>query len=210
MMRKAGRRRRTEPRTEYRCVSMAWGDRPTVRVLEGSCRRSAKLVRGQRKPGCSPPPTKAARFCSRREESIGLVVLHRCPLAGGHRARLGANSEAVRFESFAFGSIQIDGKTYDHDVVLDRGAIRKRHKKASRQLRSAYGHTPLSLSEKIPWDCRRLVVGTGAQGALPLVPELRREAETRGVELVSLPTAGAIALLEKDSEGTNAILHVTW
>jgi len=137
------------------------------------------------------------------------VVLHRCPLAGGHRARLGGHSEAVRFESFAFGSIQIDGKTYDHDVVLDRGVIRKRDKKASRQLRSAYGHTPLSLSEKIPWDCRRLVVGTGAQGALPLVPELTREAERRGVELVSLPTADAIALLEKDSEGTNAVLHVT-
>ena len=37
----------------------------------GSRHRSAKLVRGQRKPGCSPPPTEAARFCSRREESIG-------------------------------------------------------------------------------------------------------------------------------------------
>ena len=115
----------------------------------------------------------------------------------------------MHFESFAFGSIQIDGKTYDYDVVLDRGVIRKRHKKPSRQLRSAYGHTPLSLSEKIPWDCRRLVVGTGAQGALPLVPELKREAERRGVELVSLPTADAIALLGKDSEETNAVLHVT-
>jgi len=115
----------------------------------------------------------------------------------------------VRFEGFTFGSIQIDGKTYDHDLVLDRGVIRKRDKRASRQLRSAYGHTPLSLSEKIPWDCRCLVVGTGAQGALPLVPELRREADRRSVELVSLPTADAIALLEKDSEGTNAVLHVT-
>lgn len=115
----------------------------------------------------------------------------------------------MRFQSFVFGSIQIDGKTYDHDVVLDRGVVRKRHKKASQPLRSAYGHTPLSLSEKIPWDCRRLVVGTGAQGALPLVPELKREADRRGVELVALPTADAIALLEEDSEDTNAVLHVT-
>ena len=89
----------------------------------------------------------------------------------------------MRFQSFAFGSVKIDGKTYDHDVVLDGGVVRKRDKKASRPLRSAYGHTPLSLSENIPWDCRRLVIGTGAQGALPLVPELRREAERRGVEL---------------------------
>ena len=115
----------------------------------------------------------------------------------------------MRFQSFAFGSIEIDGKTYNHDVVLDSGVIRKREKKASRPLRSTYGHTPLSLSEKIPWDCRRLVIGTGAQGALPLVPELWREAERRGVELVALPTPDAIALLRKDSEGTNAVLHVT-
>ena len=115
----------------------------------------------------------------------------------------------MRFENFTFGSIRIDGKTYDHDVVLDRGVIRKRDKKRSSQLRSMYGHTPLSVFEKIPWDCRRLVVGTGAHGALPLVPELRREAERRGVELVALPTADAIALLEKDSKNTNAVLHVT-
>jgi len=115
----------------------------------------------------------------------------------------------VHFQSFAFGSIQIDGKTYDHDVVLDRGVIRKRDKKASRPLRSAYGHTPLSLSENIPWACRRLVVGTGAQGALPLVPELGREAGRRGVKLLALPTAEAIALLEKGPKGTNAVLHLT-
>jgi hypothetical protein len=115
----------------------------------------------------------------------------------------------MHFGRFEFGSIQIDGKTYDHDVVLDRGTIRKRDKQPSRLLRSVYGHTPLSLSEKIPWDCHRLVVGTGAQGALPLDPELKREARKRRVELVSLPTADAIALLEKDSKGTNAVLHVT-
>lgn len=115
----------------------------------------------------------------------------------------------MRFESFAFGSIEIDGRTYDKDVVIDRGVVRKRDKKASRPLRSDYGHTPLSLEENIPWHCRRLVVGTGAHGALPLDPQVRREAERRGVELVAVPTADAIALLEEDSEGTNAVLHVT-
>ena len=115
----------------------------------------------------------------------------------------------MHIDRFTFGSIEIDGTTYDHDVVLDRGVIRKREKKASRHLRATYGHTPLSLSEKIPWECRRLVVGTGAHGALPIAPELTREADRRGVELVSLPTADAIALLEEDPEDTNAVLHVT-
>ena len=60
---------------------------------------------------------------------------------------------AVRFEECSFGSIRIDGITYEHDVVIDRGEVRKRKKKASKKFRTAFGHTPLSLEEKIPWKC---------------------------------------------------------
>ena len=60
----------------------------------------------------------------------------------------------MRFEEFSFGSIRIDGVTYEHDVVIDRGEVRKRKKKASKKFRDAFGHTPLSLEEKIPWKCR--------------------------------------------------------
>ena len=38
----------------------------------------------------------------------------------------------MRFEHFVFGSIRIDGRTYEHDVVIDLGAVRKRKKKASK------------------------------------------------------------------------------
>jgi hypothetical protein len=115
----------------------------------------------------------------------------------------------VRFESFSFGSIQIDGVTYGYDLVIDRGRIRKRKKKASKQYRDAYGHTPLSAQEDIPWRCRRLVVGTGAEGGLPVTDEVRKEARLRKVELLSLPTKDAIAILNRGDEDTNAILHVT-
>ena len=37
----------------------------------------------------------------------------------------------TRFEKFSFGSIRIDGITYEHDVVIDQGNIRKRNKKPS-------------------------------------------------------------------------------
>jgi len=62
----------------------------------------------------------------------------------------------MRFDKFAFGSIQIDGSTYEHDVVIDRGEIRKRKKKPSKKFREEFGHTPLSVEEKIPWKCRQL------------------------------------------------------
>jgi hypothetical protein len=115
----------------------------------------------------------------------------------------------VRFEDFSFGSIQIDGRTYAHDVVIDRGQIRKRHKDASKRYRESYGHTPLSAEENIPWRCRRLVIGTGAAGALPVMDSVRAEARRRNVELVMAPTERAIDLLATDAKDTNAILHVT-
>ncbi len=115
----------------------------------------------------------------------------------------------MRFEDFAFGFIQIDGMVYEYDLVIDRGEIRKRKKKASKEYRAAYGHTPLSIKEDIPWRCRRLVVGTGAQGALPVMDEVVQEAKRRKVELLSLPTTEAIAILNGAGKETNAILHVT-
>jgi hypothetical protein len=114
----------------------------------------------------------------------------------------------VRFESFSFGSIRIDGATHEHDVVIDRGQVRKRKKKPSKKYRDAFGHTPVSLDERIPWRCRRLVIGTG-EGALPVMDEVKAEARKRKVELLVLPTAKAILLLRRHLADTNAILHVT-
>jgi len=114
----------------------------------------------------------------------------------------------MRFEEFSFGAIRIDGITYEHDVVIDRGRVLKRKKKASKKFRGAFGHTPLSIEEEIPWKCRTLVIGTGT-GALPVMDEVRQEAARRRVALVVLPTVKAIQALEQGPKDTNAILHVT-
>jgi len=110
----------------------------------------------------------------------------------------------------AFGLLEIDGVRFERDVVIDRGRVRKRDKKASKPLRDRYGHTPLSLLEPIPWRCRRLIVGSGANGALPIEDAVFDEAVRRGVELVAAPTIEACELLaDADLATTNAILHVT-
>ena len=109
-----------------------------------------------------------------------------------------------------FGAIEIDGKRYDRDVVIEAGRVRKRRKKASHPLRDRYGHTPLSLLEPIPWSGRRLIIGTGVDGSLPIDDGVREEAARRGVELVAVPTDEACRRIsDGDPADTAAVLHVT-
>jgi hypothetical protein len=115
----------------------------------------------------------------------------------------------MNIKRFSFGSIQIDGVTYEHDVVIDRGEVRKRKKKPSRKFHDSFGHTPLSNDERIPWKCRQLVVGTGAFGGLPVMEEVKREARRRKIPLLILPTVQAIEALKREPGESNAILHVT-
>ena len=115
---------------------------------------------------------------------------------------------SLHFEAFSFGSIRINGTTYEHDVVIDRGHIRKRNKKPSKKFRETFGHTPVSIEEDIPWKCERLVIGTGT-GDLPVMEEVKREAHRRKVRLEILPTDRAISELQETADNTNAILHVT-
>ena len=114
----------------------------------------------------------------------------------------------MRLSNFSFGTIKIDGNTYEHDIVIDRGEIRKRKKSPSQKFRDQFGHTPISLEEKIPWKCKLLIIGTGAHGQLPVMKEVKREAGRRHVEIVIKPTNEAIHLIEHEPKA-NAILHVT-
>jgi hypothetical protein len=116
----------------------------------------------------------------------------------------------MKAKFMTFGEIEIDKKRYDHDVVIDGGKIRKRVKKASKAYQEAYGHTPLSLQENLPWGGRQLIVGTGMYGHLPVMPEVSQEATRRKVELVIVPTAAACRLLaDRKDKDVYAVLHAT-
>jgi hypothetical protein len=109
-----------------------------------------------------------------------------------------------------FGEIEVDRNRFEADIVIDRGQVRRRRKKPSKPYRDRFGHTPLSAEESIPWGGPRLIVGTGADGKLPIMAEVYDEAARRNVEIVALPTESAcrlIAGLEPDE--VNAVLHVT-
>jgi hypothetical protein len=110
----------------------------------------------------------------------------------------------------SFGQIEIDGERFEHDVIIEKGRIRKRKKGPSKRHRAEYGHTPLTADEAIPWSARVLIVGTGADGALPIADDFYREATRRGVAVVARPTVEACKMLATaGSRSVAAILHVT-
>src|SRR5947208_17140623 len=96
-----------------------------------------------------------------------------------------------------FGEIEVEGKRYTHDVVIDGGKVRKRKKGPSKQFREEFGHTPLSAGEEIPWGGKRLIVGTGAHGALTVMDEVLAEAKRHGTEAIATPTLEGGQLLEE-------------
>jgi hypothetical protein len=104
--------------------------------------------------------------------------------------------------------LKIDGEKYRRDLILDRGEVRRRRKKPSREFRKEFGHTPVSLKEEIPWECKRLVIGTGIYGRLPVMDDVLAEARRRGVEIVVCPTPEAVQMLTDNPSETNAILHL--
>ena len=122
----------------------------------------------------------------------------------------GPGWSTVKARLVTFGEIEIDGRRFQHDVVIEAGRVRKRKKGPSKAYRTRYGHTPLSPDEAIPWSGRRLVVGTGVSGQLPVMSEVLAEARRRGVEVEARPTTEACDLITRDhGEGVSAILHVT-
>jgi hypothetical protein len=114
----------------------------------------------------------------------------------------------MRVEAFSFWINPHYGITYDHDVVLDQGRVRKRSKRPSQEIpRGIWTHAS-PIEEQIPWNCNRLMVGTGT-GVLPVMDEVREEARRRKIKLLIFPTVEAIQELRRHPRDTNAILHVT-
>ncbi|MDI6902891.1 MAG: MTH938/NDUFAF3 family protein [Methanocellales archaeon] len=104
-----------------------------------------------------------------------------------------------------FGSIEIDRRTYDHDVwMFADGTIQKRdrgHEFTERELQ-------MLLSKGSP---KIVVIGTGQSGVLRLSPGVKRLADERGIEIISMITPRAIAEYNKKSEKelVAAAFHVT-
>ncbi len=110
-----------------------------------------------------------------------------------------------------FGFIEIDGITYDHDVIIHTdGSVSKRKKNKSKALKEDYGHTPLSEYELDILVKEKPVVvyiGTGQYGTLPMTEKASGILKTYSA--VIAPTPDIIVALAGEDRRYLAILHVT-
>ena len=79
----------------------------------------------------------------------------------------------MTIERTAFGSITIDGKTYEHDVIIPlSGEVVKRKKKLSKKY---YGTSHVISKDEAKFvfekGCEQLVIGSGQMGNVNLSPE---------------------------------------
>ena len=121
----------------------------------------------------------------------------------------------VRIEETGFGYIVINGKRFDHDVVIRTdGSIEARKKELSSRYKRFIGHTPLGPEEAI--DLLRdqpeiVIIGTGQYGVLPIHEEAEKILSKSGARIIKLKTPDAIREYNKLSlkHRTTALFHVT-
>jgi len=110
-----------------------------------------------------------------------------------------------------FGSITIEGRRFDRDVIvrLD-GQVKKRKKKLSK---AVYGTSHIvSLDEaKHVYEkgADRLIVGAGQNGLLKLSDEAADYFERKKCKVSLLPTPEAMSLWNELDGAVIALIHVT-
>ena len=110
-----------------------------------------------------------------------------------------------------FGSVTIDGKAFEHDVIIRLGGkVAKRKKRLSK---AVYGtsHT-ISLAEAehvYQKGAVRLIIGAGQSGTVALSDEAAAYFKRHDCQVELLPTPEAIPVWNEAEGAVIGLLHVT-
>ena len=117
----------------------------------------------------------------------------------------------MAIEATTFGSITIDGKTYEHDVIIRlSGKVEKRRKKLSKE---KYGTSHLVSKEEAKFIYENgsdlLIIGAGQEGNVRLSPEASEYFEKKGCDVTVQPTPEAIRSFNESRRKKIGLMHVT-
>ena len=117
----------------------------------------------------------------------------------------------MKIDGTTFGTITVDGKTYEHDVIIRlSGEVLKRKKKLSKKY---YGTSHVLSKDEAKFvfeeGCKRLILGTGQMGNVHLSPEAEAYFTKKGCEVLLLPTPEAIHAFNGLHGKKIGLFHVT-
>ncbi len=112
----------------------------------------------------------------------------------------------MRIESYRFGQITIEGKTYDSDLIIFPDRVEcDWWREEGHQLRKG------DLDQIVRESPEVLVVGSGSPGLLKVLPETEKYLQEEGIKLITEPTEKACQIynLLGSSQKVIAALHLT-
>jgi hypothetical protein len=117
----------------------------------------------------------------------------------------------MEIENTTFGAITIDGKTYEHDVLIRlSGEVVRRKKKLSKKY---YGTSHVLSKEEAKFvferGCNELIVGSGQMGNVRLSPEAEAYFKKKDCKVLLQPTPVAIQVFNKSDAKKIGLFHVT-
>ncbi len=117
----------------------------------------------------------------------------------------------MKIDKTAFGSIVIDGQSYEHDVIIRLdGSVQKRKKKLSKELYGTSHIISLAEAEDLYEEgARTVVIGSGQSGLAGLSPEAAAFFEEKRCAVKLLPTPEAIRCWNDSQGPLIALFHVT-
>ena len=120
-------------------------------------------------------------------------------------------NQAMEIEGTTFGTITIDGKTYEHDVVIRlSGEVVKRKKKLSKKY---YGTSHVLSKDEAKFifekGCEQLILGSGQMGNVHLSPEAEAYFAKMRCKVLLQPTPEAIQVFNRSHAKRIGLFHVT-
>ena len=116
-----------------------------------------------------------------------------------------------RIDQTVFGSITLEGTTYEHDVLIRLdGQVKKRKKKLSK---AVYGtsHMVSQAEAKHIYEpgAQRLIIGTGQEGNVTLSDEAADYFKRKQCQVKLMPTPAAIDAWNEIDGPVIGLFHVT-
>ena len=118
----------------------------------------------------------------------------------------------MEIEDTSFGTITMDGKTYEHDMVVRlSGEIVKRKKKLSKKY---YGTSHILSKDEAKFvfekGCEQLIVGSGQMGKVRLSPEAEDYFAKKNCKVLLQPTPDAVHVFNRSREKAQSFVPLTY